>query len=75
MDRAERLALLKANPFYAKGFTKLTVPEKELVDNFLFNHSADNQAVWSTSVRKLFVDNPNKPKNWTLIYEILQTLA
>lgn len=75
MDRKERFMLLKAHPMYGKGINSLSPAERELMEKFLREHNTDTQAVWSVALRKLFVDNPAKPKNWTLIYELLQTLA
>ncbi len=75
MDRRQRFLDLKAHPLYSIALKKLTLPERDLMDKFLNDHLAESSSVWSIGVRKLFVDNPNKPKNWTVIYEALQVLA
>lgn len=75
MERKDRYTLLKAHPMYGKGINSLSVDEKVLIDKFIQEHNSDGQAGWSVALRRLFVDNPNKPTHWPLIYELLQTLA
>jgi hypothetical protein len=74
-DRKERLEKLKKHAIYAKSFKKFSQEENKLIEDFLEQHVFDNEFEWSLNSRDLFLDNPNKPKNWASIWDVLQTLA
>lgn len=75
MTRAERWAALASHPWHAKRLAKLRPPERAFAESFIAAHGGASADDWQLRVNRLFLDDPQKPKNWTLIIDLLANIC
>lgn len=59
------------HPWTKRVFIKLTPSDLEIVNNFLAEHRTSTKSEYFYDMVRMFLGNPNKPKNWKYIEEIL----
>lgn len=62
---------LAAHPWLKKSFGKLSISELVLSRAFLAEGRHLDQAAFEKAVNRMFLDCPQKPKNWAVIMELL----
>lgn len=61
----------KNHPYYSKYFKKLKESDIEFCINILEQTNNLNKNDYSFKIVRLWLDQKNKPKNWTIIEELL----
>lgn len=74
MQRFIKLQELKKHPIEKKLFAKLSEFEKSYVDAFVYQNRDLSTNDWAEKVNRLFLNEPNKPKNHKDIWAILLNL-
>lgn len=75
MSRLQKLEELKSHPYYAKYLLKLSQSEMQFCIDFIEQHNARSRSEFEYLVNRVFIGKPDKPKNWTLICEILSCVS
>lgn len=71
MNKEQSLDKLRNHIYYGKLYSKLNMKDKaEVVAFALVNFDLDKND-FEFKVNRMFLDMPDKPKNWTLICELL----
>lgn len=55
----------------SKSYAKLSASEREMAEQFIRENDAKSKGDFELAVNRMFIDRPNKPKNWTIILELL----
>lgn len=71
MSRLTYLTSKKGHPHYGKLFKRLAGDEVAEILDFIGKHEHFNKAEFEFAVNRMHLDQPNKPKNWTIIQELL----
>jgi len=74
MQRFIKLQELKKHPVEKKLFKKLSKFELSYVDAFVFHNRDLSTNDWAEKVNRLFLNDPDKPKNHKDIWAILLNL-
>ena len=69
--RADRFLALQNDIFYSRLVKRLKADEREYCLNFCNQHNDLDVNQWAFKVNRLFVDELQKPKNATLMWELL----
>jgi hypothetical protein len=72
MDIKEIKKQLTTDPISTIHMRDLKKSDMEFIDQFLDRTSHHDPNDRQLLINRLFMDNPNKPKNWLLIMEFLQ---
>lgn len=64
-------AMIQSSYFAIKNNAKLKPNERELIKAFLEHNDKLSIAEREMKANRLFIDQPDKPRNWTLILEML----
>ncbi len=72
MSRAMAFENLKNHPWHGRVFAKLKASDKELALKFIEENDRLLILDFEYRVNRMFLDKPAKPKNWTIICELLQ---
>lgn len=75
MGRLIRLTKLSNHPHYKFLLIKLSTSEKEIMRHFIIDSFDLDKNEFIYSVNRMFLDKTDKPKNWSLIMEILTVIA
>lgn len=71
MNRLRNFNQLKNHIMYQKHFKKLSKIDVEFCEEFLAHSSDLNRDDYANKINRLFLDKTDKPKNWTVIWELL----
>jgi hypothetical protein len=71
MTRLEKFESLQNHPWLKKSWGKLKTVEREIARQFLNENAQLDRGQFEFKVNRMFLDQPNKPKNWTIILELL----
>lgn len=71
MTRLEKFKSLKDHAWYYNVYKKLTKEELQIAIKFCVDNEKLNNNDFATKAVRLFLDVKNKPKNWTVIEELL----
>lgn len=74
MQRFIKLLELKKHPIEKKLFSKLSKFEESYVDAFVYQNRDLSTNDWAEKVNRLFLNDPDKPKNHKDIWAILLNL-
>lgn len=69
--RLEIFNKLDEDPWYSRQVEKLSSTDKRMVESFLKNMSLLGLSAFEKEATRFFIDDPERPKNYTLIVEIL----
>lgn len=73
MEYTKSIEYVTTHPWLKNGFNKLKKSEIEIIYNFLsVSYSDKNEAMMACN--RMFMDMPNKPKNWATIMEIVSAI-
>ena len=72
--RLTKLNALKTDAWYGKTWDKLSQNEKDICVKFIMDNAQENKDEFTFALNRLFL-NTNKPKRWTAILDILQSIA
>lgn len=72
MNRAEAFQSLKSDSWFSRVFAKTKASDRELCLKFIEENDGLDRADFEFQVNRMFLDK-EKPKNWTLIVELLAT--
>lgn len=73
MNRKQAFQSLEADAWFSRVFKKLKVADKALCLEFIEKNDALDRAAFELAVNRMFLDKAEKPKNWTLIVELIAT--
>lgn len=59
------------HPWLGKAYKRLSMAERELVRRFIVDNNNLDKGAFEFKVNRMFLDQPNKPKNYTTILELL----
>lgn len=59
------------HPWLGRTYRKLTGADRRLAYDFMAQNQALSKGDFELKVNRMFVDKDSKPKNWTLIIELL----
>jgi hypothetical protein len=62
---------LQNHPWLKKSWGKLKIAERDFARQFLNDHANLDRGQFEFKVNRMFLDQPIKPKNWTIISELL----
>jgi hypothetical protein len=74
MDSCRRLQIFESyrtHPWLKKAYAKLKSDEIALAHGFIKSHTNLDKASFEKAINRMFLDTPVKPKNWTVINELL----
>lgn len=71
MSRAIKFEALANHAWLGKSFKKLKKDELLLARNFLEQNAHLDKGQFEFAINRMFINYPNKPKNWTIILEML----
>lgn len=71
MKRLETLEKLKTHAIIGKFFKKLKSSDLDIINKFLIETQQDDVNSYAEKVNRLFLDKPDKPKQWVTIWAIL----
>lgn len=71
MSRLDRFLKLKTHPYLKKVFAKLKKEELDICLQFLKETESLNKNDFAFKTVRMFLGNENKPKNWSVIEELL----
>ena len=71
MNRAEKLESYFSHPHLKKKISSLKASELSLAREFIEKNRDLNQSDFELKTNRFFLDDPNKPKNWVTICELL----
>ena len=71
MDRLANFKSLKTHAWFNRVYKKLNAADIKFCEEYLNNNKHLDKNEFEFKVVRIFLDNPNKPKNWTLIQELL----
>jgi hypothetical protein len=69
--RIQAFEAYQAHPWLKKVYRKLTVEELSFVFAFLKENAGLDKGAFELKVNRLFLDQPNKPKHYREILELL----
>lgn len=70
MNRADRFKALKTHPWFSKVYKKLSDEDLVFACKFILDNENLNTDEYISKLLKYWLDKP-KPKNWTLIEDLL----
>lgn len=59
------------HPWLRKDFAKLSSAERLMCITFIKQHEPLGRPEFAELVNRWFLDNPNKPKNWTVMVTLV----
>lgn len=71
LTRVEILWNMVKKYHWEKRWKKLSAEEQKILVDFITKHEGDRKSDFEIAVNRLFLDKKEKPKNWTLVCEIL----
>lgn len=71
MTRLQKFRSLKNDAFYAKSVAKLKAQDIQFIESYCKKFRSASADQWVHQVNRLFLDDKVKPKNHTLIWELL----
>lgn len=71
MNRLMRFDAYATHPWLQKAYRKLKRAELDLAHKFIAENDALSQGDFEHKVNRMFLFQPDKPKNWTIILELL----
>lgn len=69
--RRTKLEALREHAWFGRGCAKLTKTEWDTCVNFVRDNHALSQVDFERAVNRMFLDAPVKPKNFTIILDLL----
>lgn len=66
---------MSTHPHYMGLIKRLNLAELELIDRFIKSNIGANRDEFVIKVNRMFIGVESKPKNWTLIQEILTVIG
>jgi hypothetical protein len=69
--RRQKFESYATHPWLKKAFGKLSAAERTLARDFIDRHDQLLPGDFEYRVHRMFMDQPEKPKNWTVINELL----
>lgn len=73
--REHNFEILKVDHWYKPLILRLREKELNLTVDFIRNNSGLTIGEWEMAINRMFLGVLNKPKNWTLIMEILTVIG
>jgi hypothetical protein len=71
MDRSITFNNLKTHPWLSKAFIKLSKQEIQIATEFIHSNQLLSKGDFEFAVNRMFLDQANKPKNYSIILELL----
>lgn len=71
MTRAAAFETLRTHAWHGKVFAKLKKSEVEQCQTFLRENESLDIVTYEQKVQRMFLDQSEKPKNWTVMNELL----
>jgi len=65
------LDILEKHPHYFKLLARLTINEKLIVIEFFQENRNLDKNLFEYKINRMFIDRIEKPKNWSIIMEVL----
>lgn len=75
MQRLKKMIGLWGHAYYKKFMFKLKDLELAIIADFIKENEDLSRDDFVYKVNRMFLDNPNKPKNYALIQELLTVVA
>jgi len=69
--RLQKFRSLKEDAYYRKYFKKLSSSDIKFIESFIEANKDLPRDEFEIKANRLFIDNPNKPKNWVALIEFL----
>lgn len=71
MNRKQAFENLAHHPWFGRRYAKLKGTAREMALEFLNKHQGATHDQFIPLVNRMFLDMPNKPKNWELALDLL----
>ncbi len=73
MNRLEKFKTFKVHPRHSKLVAKLTAADRDFCEQWIADRAEMNADDFELAVNRMFMDNPNKPKHWPTIMELISS--
>lgn len=73
MTRIDKFKTLRVHPRHSKMIAKLSLFDLAYCDAWIQANDELDQNDFEMRVNRMFMDNPDKPKNWATIMEVIAT--
>ena len=74
--RSDKWKSLKSDAWYGlKIIPKLNAVDIQIIEDFISQFEAVDIDTWEIAVNRMFRGDQNKPKNWTMIMEVLTVVG
>lgn len=70
-NRLEQFKGYKSHPWLKKAYAKMTKKDLEIAINFIESNHSLSPSEFEHKVNRMFIDKIDKPKNFTIILELL----
>lgn len=69
--RYDKLHSYSAHPWFSRYYNKLSTTDLKIINNFLYENRALGKDAFEKKVVRMFLDNPDRPRRWSIIIELL----